>query len=353
MTQTTREANPVDRVRKAAFTMGKQQRETTMRVAVIDDFLKVALKTGDWGPVQAKAEITVFTDHLADPKALIERLKPFEIVAVMRERSAFPRAVLEQLPNLKLLVTAGMVNRSIDVAAATDNGILLCGTESQGNSTGELAWGLILATARNIPANDADVRQGGWQLGVGMGLQNKTLGILGLGKIGARVAKVGLAFNMKVLAWSQNLTEARCQEVGVEKAASKDDLMRRADVVTIHLVLSDRTRGLIGAPELALMKPHAILVNTSRGPIIQQEALLAALEGGRIGGAGLDVHDIEPLPADHPIRQAPRTVITPHLGYVSDSSFGAFYGGTAEDIAAYLDGKPIRVLNPDVLQRKA
>ena len=323
-----------------------------MRVAVIDDFLNAAFEHGDWGPVRAKAEVTVFNDHLADPDKLVERLRPFEIVAAMRERTAFPRAVLERLPNLKLLVTAGMTNRSIDLAAATDNGTLVCGTDSRGNSTGELAWGLILSVARNIPANDADVRRGGWQLGVGMGLQNKTLGILGLGKIGARVAKIGIAFNMKVLAWSQNLTEERCQEIGIEKAASKEDLLRRADVVTIHLVLSDRTRGLIGAPELALMKPHAILVNTSRGPIIKQDDLLAALKAGKIGGAGLDVHDIEPLPADHPIRTAPRTVITPHLGYVSDTSFGAFYGGTAEDIAAYLDGKPIRILNPDAMQRQ-
>lgn len=324
-----------------------------MRVAVIDDFLKVALKTADWGPVQAQAEVTVFTDHLADPKALIERLKPFEIVAVMRERSAFPRAVLEQLPNLKLLVTAGKVNRSIDLAAATDQGIIVSGTESVGNSTCELAWGLILAVARNIPANDADVRQGGWQLGTGMSLQDKTLGILGLGKIGSRSAKVAQAFGMKVITWSQNLTDERCKEIGVEKAASKEDLLKRADVVTIHLVLSDRTRGLIGAPDLALMKPTAILVNTSRGPIIQQEALLAALEAGQIGGAGLDVYDIEPMPADHPLRKAPRTVLTPHLGYVSDSSFGAFYNGSVEDIAAYLNGKPIRVLNPAVLQKKA
>lgn len=324
-----------------------------MRVAVIDDFLKIALQTGDWAPVQAKAEVTVFTDHLADPKALVERLKPFEIVAAMRERSPFPRAVLEQLPNLKLLVTSGKVNRSIDLAAATDRGIIVSGTESAGNSTCELAWGLILAVARNIPANDADMRKGGWQIGTGVGMEGKTLGILGLGKIGARAAQVGLAFGMKVIAWSQNLTEERCKEVGVEKAKGKEDLLSRADVVTIHLVLSDRTRGLIGAPELAAMKPTAILVNTSRGPIIQQDALLDALRAGRIGGAGLDVYDAEPIPADHPLRSAPRTVITPHLGYVSDASMGIYYGQSAENIAAYLGGKPIRVLNPDVLQKKA
>jgi phosphoglycerate dehydrogenase-like enzyme len=324
-----------------------------MRVAVIDDFLNIALKTGDWAPVQAKTDVTVFTDHLADPKALVERLKPFEIIAAMRERSPFPRAVLEQLPNLKLLVTSGKVNRSIDLAAATDRGIIVSGTESGGNSTCELAWGLILAVARNIPVNDADVRKGGWQIGTGMGLQGKTLGILGLGKIGARSAQVGLAFGMKVIAWSQNLTEERCKEIGVEKAASKEDLLKRADVVTIHIVLGDRTRGMIGEKELALMKPTAILVNTSRGPIIQQDALLATLEAGRIGGAGLDVFDLEPLPADHPYRCAPRTVLTPHLGYVSDDGLKLYYGQSAEDIAAYLDGKPLRVLNPDVLQKKA
>ena len=322
-----------------------------MRVAVIDDFLKVALKTADWSAVQAKAEVTVFTDHLADPAKLIERLKPFEIVAVMRERTPFPRAVLEKLPNLKFLATTGRANRSLDMAAATERGVVVSGTESLGNSTCELAWGLILAVARNIPANDADVRRGGWQLGTGMALQGKTLGILGLGKIGARSAQVALAFGMKVIAWSQNLTEERCREIGVEKAASKEDLLARADVVTIHLVLGDRTRGLIGAKEFALMKPSAILVNTSRGPIIQQDALLDALRSGRIAGAGLDVYDIEPLPADHPMRTAPNTVLTPHLGYVSDTSFDAFYGQTAENIAAWLDGKPIRVVNPEVLQK--
>ncbi len=324
-----------------------------MRVAVIDDFLKVALKTADWSAVQAKAEVTVFTDHLADPAQIVERLKPYEIVAVMRERTPFPRAVLEKLPNLKFLATTGRATRSLDMTAATEQGVIVSGTESIGNSTCELAWGLILAVARNIPVNDADVRQGGWQLGTGMALQDKTLGILGLGKIGARSAQVAQAFGMKVIAWSQNLTEERCREIGVEKAASKEDLLARADVVTIHLVLGDRTRGLIGPKEFALMKPTAILVNTSRGPIIQQDALLEALRSGRIAGAGLDVYDIEPLPADHPMRSAPRTVLTPHLGYVSDTSFNAFYGQTAENIAAWLDGKPIRVVNPEVLQKKA
>lgn len=324
-----------------------------MRVAVIDDFLKIALKTADWSAVQTKAEVAVFTDHLADPDKLVERLKPFEIVAVMRERTAFPRTVLEKLPNLKFLATTGRANRSLDMAAATERGVIVSGTESLGNSTCELAWGLILAVARNIPANDADLRRGGWQLGTGMALQGKTLGILGLGKIGARSAQVALAFGMKAIAWSQNLTEARCREIGVEKAASKEELLARADVVTIHLVLGERTRGLIGAKEFGLMKPSAILVNTSRGPIVEQDALLEALQTGRIAGAGLDVYDIEPLPADHPLRSAPRAVLTPHLGYVSDTSFDAFYGQTVENIASWLDGKPIRVVNPEVLQTKA
>ncbi|HEY4136247.1 MAG TPA: D-2-hydroxyacid dehydrogenase family protein [Alphaproteobacteria bacterium] len=321
-----------------------------MRVAVIDDFLKVALNYGDWNAVKAKAELSIFTDHLADADAVVARLKDFEVICAMRERTPFPRAILERLPKLKLLVTSGKVNRSIDLQAATDLGIVVCGTDSGGNSTCELAWGLILAVARNIPANDADVRQGGWQIGVGMGLQGKTLGILGLGKIGGSAAKVGLAFGMKVIAWSQNLTEERCREVGVEKAASKEDLLKRADVVTIHMVLGDRSRGLIGAKEFAVMKPTAILVNTSRGPIVVQDDLLAALKAGKIGGAGIDVHDVEPLPTDHPMRSAPRTVLTPHLGYVSDDGYAFYYGQSADAVVAYLNGAPIRVMNPDVLK---
>lgn len=319
-----------------------------MRVAILDDFLKAALTRADWRPVQERAEVVVFTDHLRDEDALVARLKDFDVIAAMRERTAFPRALLARLPKLKLIATAGRANRAIDMAAATEQGIMVCGTDSLGNSTGELAWALMLAVARNLPTEDRNLRDGGWQLGVGLGLQDKTLGILGLGKIGSRVAKVGLAFGMKVIAWSQNLTEERCREAGVEKAASKRDLLERADFVTIHLVLSERTRGLIGRDEFAAMKPSAILVNTSRGPIVQETALIEALTAGRIRGVGIDVYDIEPLPPDHPMRRLPNAVLTPHLGYVSDASFKAFYGQTAENVLAFLEGKPTRVLNPEV-----
>jgi phosphoglycerate dehydrogenase-like enzyme len=263
----------------------------------------------------------------------------------MRERTPFPAGLFPRLPNLRLVVTTGMRNAAIDLAAAARHSVTVCGTKALGSPTAELAWGLILALARRIPQEDRRMREGGWQSTVGVGLEAKTLGILGLGRLGSAVARIGAAFGMRRVAWSENLTAERAADCGAE-LVTKDELLRAADVVTIHLVLSDRTRGLIGPRELALMKPTAFLVNTSRGPIVDEEALVAALKAGVIGGAGLDVYDREPLPADHPLRRAPRTVLTPHLGYVTEETYRAFYEQTVEDIEAFLAGAPVRVLEP-------
>ena len=324
-----------------------------MRVAIIDDYQNAALKSADWSPVAAGAEITVFNNNLKAIDALVERLKDFDVICMMRERTPFPRALIEKLPKLKMLATSGMVNRSIDLQAATERGIVVCGTDNVGTTTAELTWGHILGLARSIPQEDRATREGHWQTTLGTGIHGKTLGVLGLGKVGARVAKLGQAFGMRVIAWSQNLTEERCQEVGVAHAGSKEKLMADADFITIHLALSDRTRGLIGKPELALMKPSTYIINTSRGPSIDQSALIDALERGAIAGAGIDVYDVEPLPADHPMRRLPRSIITPHLGFVSDENWRVFYGQTAENVGAFLKKAPIRVLNPDVMQKSA
>jgi phosphoglycerate dehydrogenase-like enzyme len=315
------------------------------RVAILDDYQHVALGMADWKSLPADTEVVVFEDHLADLGALADRLAGFDIVMAMRERTPFPRALLEQLPRLRMLITAGMRNASIDVAAATERGVVVCGTAGLPYPTAELTWGLILALFRRIPAEDRATRAGRWQTSLGLGLNGKTLSVLGLGSLGSRVAKVGVALEMTVLAWSQNLTAARAAEVGVT-LVGKDELLSRADVLTVHLVLGERTRGLIGARELRLMKPSAHLVNTSRGPIVDEAALIAALREGRIAGAGLDVFDVEPLPADHPFRKLPNTVITPHLGYVTEETYRIFYGHALEDIQAFLRGAPIRVLKP-------
>ena len=315
------------------------------RIAVLDDYQDVARRMADWGKLPAGAELVVFRDHLADPDAVAARLADFDIVMAMRERTSFPRALLERLPRLRLLVTAGMRNAAIDLQAAADRGVLVCGTAGLPYPTAELAWGLILALFRRIPREDRATRDGGWQETVGLGLNGKTLGILGLGTLGSRVARFGRAFEMEVLAWSQNLTAERAAEVGAARV-DRDELLARSDVVTIHLVLSDRTRGLIGARGLSRMKRTAYLVNTSRGPIVDEAALVRALREGTIAGAGLDVYDEEPLPADHPLRRTPNTVITPHLGYVTEETYRIFYGQALEDIVAYLRGEPIRVLRP-------
>jgi len=315
------------------------------RVAILDDYQGVARRMSDWGRLPAGTDVVVFPDHLSDPGAVAARLAEFDVVMAMRERTPFPRALLERLPQLRLLVTSGMRNAAIDLAAAAERGILVCGTGGLPYPTAELAWALILSLVRRVPAEDRATRAGHWQQTVGLGLNGKTLGVLGLGTLGSRVARVGRAFEMDVIAWSQNLTAQRAAEVGAT-LVGRDELLGRADLVTIHLVLGDRTRGLIGARELALMKPSAYLVNTSRGPIVDEAALVRALRDGTIAGAGLDVFDEEPLPLDHPLRRLPNTVITPHLGYVTEETYRIFFGQALEDVEAFLRGAPVRVLEP-------
>ena len=309
------------------------------RCAILDDYQNCALDMADWSAVTGDVEITVFNDHLFDEDAVAERLAPFEIVSIMRERTPFPRSLFEKLPNLGLLLTSGMRNLSIDLEAARDHGVTVSGTPSLGYPTPELTWGLILSLARQIPLEDRATREGHWEKTVGVGLRGKTLGVIGPGRLGGQVASIGKAFGMEVVGWSQNLTEERCAELGIARV-EKADLLAQADVVTIHLILSDRTRGLIKAEDLALMKPTAYLVNTSRGPIVDEAALIETLEVGRIAGAGLDVFEVEPLPLDHPFRRLHNTVITPHLGYVTRENYQGFFGGTVENIRAWLDGAP-------------
>ncbi|UOY01908.1 D-2-hydroxyacid dehydrogenase family protein [Blastococcus sp. PRF04-17] len=314
------------------------------RIAVLDDYQSVAARFSDWSQVPG-ADVVEFHEHLGDEDAVARALQDFDVVVAMRERTAFRRSLLERLPNLRLLVTTGRRNKSIDVEAAVERGITVCGTAIPPHGTAELTWGLILAVARNIPREDASVRAGGWQQTVGTDLAGSRLGVLGLGNQGAQVARIGLAFDMDVVAWSENLTDERAAEVGARRVG-REELFGSSDVLTIHTLLSKRTRGLVGAEDLGRMKPTAILVNTSRGPIVAQEALLDALRDGRIAGAGLDVYDEEPLPADHPLRSAPRTVLTPHLGYVTRNTYEIFYREAVEDVAAWVSGEPIRVLQP-------
>jgi phosphoglycerate dehydrogenase-like enzyme len=315
-----------------------------MRIAVLDDYQGVAREMADWGSLGPDCEPVFFREHLSALEVLAEKLGGFEVVVAMRERTPFPRALLEKLPRLRLLVTTGMRNRSIDVAAARERGITVCGTPSSSGTTGELAWGLILSLFRHIPREDRALREGHWQTTLGLGLAGKTLGIIGLGNIGSQVARIGAAFNMEVIAWSQNLDAERSRKAGAQRV-ERDELLARSDVVTLHLVLSDRTRGLIGARELALMKPTAFLVNTSRGPIVDEAALAGALAKGTLGGAGVDVYGVEPIGSDHPLLRAPNTVLTPHLGYVTRESYRAYFGGAVEDIAAWRRGAPLRVLD--------
>ncbi len=314
------------------------------RVAILDDYQGVALSMADWQSLHPRAQMQAFPDHLDNLDALAKRLHAFEAVVLMRERTPFPRALFEKLPNLRLLVTAGLRNASIDLAAATEHKVQVCGTEMLPYPTAELTWGLILALVRQIPREDRATREGRWQTTLGRGLRGKTLGLLGLGKLGSQVARIGQAFGMEVIAWSQNLTAERAAEVGAA-LVSKDELFARADLVSIHVVLSPRTRGLVGAAELGRMKPTAFLVNTSRGPIVDEAALLAALRERRIAGAALDVFEPEPLPRDHPLLALDNVVITPHLGYVTEEGYRLLYGQAVEDIRAFLDGKALRPLN--------
>jgi phosphoglycerate dehydrogenase-like enzyme len=299
---------------------------------------------GPWDRIPG-VEVTVFRDTLTDREALVRRLEPFDAILAMRERTPFPRALIERLPNLRLLMTTAARNRSIDATACADKGIVFCGTPSHGDPTVDITWGLIIGLMRDLPAQQQALREGRWQTSVGTALEGQTLGVVGLGKLGGRVAKVAQAFGMKVIAWSQNLTEARAAETGATRV-DKATLFAEADVVTLHLILSDRSRGIVGAEDLARMKRSAFIVNTSRGPLIDQDALIAALREGRIAGAGIDVFDTEPLPPGHPILAAPNTILTPHLGYVSQQNYRAYYAGCVEAIAAFNAGAPVRVIAP-------
>jgi phosphoglycerate dehydrogenase-like enzyme len=314
------------------------------RCAILDDYQNIALKAADWSPVAKDLDINVFNEPLGGQDDVIRALAEFEIVCGMRERTPFPRAVISALPKLRLLITTGARNASFDIAAAKDHNVTVCGTPGFGNPTAGLAIGLMLELTRRIGFENARMKAGEpWQVTIGPDLEGHTLGVIGLGKLGARVAKVAQALGMKVIAWSQNLTAEKCREAGVEYA-TKEDLLRQADFISIHVVLSQRTRGLIGRSELGLMKPSAYLINTSRGPIVDEAALLAALDEKRIAGAGLDVFDIEPLPRDHRLRKMDNVVLTPHLGYVSLQNYSAYFKGVVEDIRGWLDGKPVRVI---------
>ncbi|MCL5776997.1 D-2-hydroxyacid dehydrogenase family protein [Limibaculum sp. FT325] len=321
-----------------------------MKIAVLDDYQGVALESADWSVLEASgAGITVFRDTLTDHRALVERLAPFEVLAVMRERTPLPGSLIRSLPNLRLIVTTGARNLSIDLAAAAERGITVCGTESRGTTTAEMAMLLILALSRGLVREANAMAAGGWQAGLGRDLAGLRLGLVGLGRLGAQVAALARPFGMDIAAWSQNLTEARCAELGVERAPSLRALLEASDVVSIHLVLSERSRGLIGATELGWMKPDAFLVNTSRGPIADAHAVLDAMRAGRLGGAAIDVYDTEPVPRDDPIRDPQliaegRLLLTPHVGYVSRQTWEIFYRQTVEAIAAWMSGAPIRVL---------
>ena len=307
-----------------------------MKVAILDDYQDVALRLADWSGVRRRAEITVFNDHLADPAALVERLRPFDVVCVMRERTPLSRDTLQQLPRLKLIASTGPRNAAIDMRVAAERGIVVTATGYESTPTIELSWALILASARHLAREAASVRDGGWQTRIGTNLRGKCLGVIGLGNIGKEVARIALAFGMTVIAWSQNLTSEIASAAGAT-LVDKDALFRQADIVTIQLILSRRTSGLVGGAELALMKPTAWLINTSRGPIVDQAALIETLQARRIAGAALDVFDVEPLPADHPFRSLDNVLATPHIGYVTEELYRTFYGDAAASIAAWLE----------------
>jgi phosphoglycerate dehydrogenase-like enzyme len=313
--------------------------EERIAVAILDDYQNVALQMADWSPVSDRAEITVFNDHIADPDGLVDRLAAFDVVFVMRERTPLPRSIIERLPRLKMIASTGPFNASIDMAAAAEHGIHVGTTGGTIGSTVELAWALILAASRNLVAEDAAVRNGQWQISVGRELAGRTLGVLGLGRIGKRVARIGNAFGMNVIAWSQNLTQDAAQDAGATYVA-REELFGASDVLTIHLKLSDRSLNLVGSAELAAMKPTALLVNTSRGPIIDESSLIEALRSRSIGGAALDVFDTEPLPSGHPLRSMDNVLVTPHIGYVADAPYRIFFRDAVAAISAWLDDRP-------------
>ena len=326
------------------------------KVAILDDYAHAALEVADWSQVMARAEVVVFDRHLSEDEAA-EALKDFDVLVTVRERMALPRTLIARLPKLKLVTIIGMSLPNLDMAAASDHGVLVAHSNfgsaafrSVGNATPELAWGLMLATVRHIAHEDLRMRKGGWQSTTGLILAGRTLGLLGLGRIGKRMAHYARAFDMKTIAWSQNLKAKAASEVGVRRV-SKDELFAKSDVLSIHLVLSDRTRGLVTARELALMKPTAYLINTSRGPIVEEAALIEALRGRRIAGAGIDVYDAEPPAKDHPLRSMDNVTLTPHLGYVTRETLHAFYSDSIEAVVAFLDGAPVRIANPEALER--
>ena len=319
-----------------------------MKVAVLDDYQSVAESMADWSQLPPGAEVVFFSDHLTDETALAERLGGFDVVVGMRERTPFPRSLLERLPKLRLLVTTGRRNASFDIAAATELGVAVCGTDGAGEGPTELTWGLIIGLLRQIPLEDRRSREGRWGTTVGVGLKGKTIGLLGLGHIGSLMARVANAFDLNVIAWSQNLTADRARECGAT-LVDQDTLFRDSDIVSIHVVLSQRTRGLVGARELGLMKPTAYLVNISRGPIVDEAALVDVLQRRAIAGAALDTFDVEPLPEDHPLLRLDNTLICPHLGYVTDDSYRAMYAGAVEDIRAFASEEPVRVINGEAL----
>ncbi len=327
------------------------------KVAILDDYACVALDLADWSPVRDRADVTVFDRHIAENEA-VEALQPFDVVCTLRERMAFPRTLIERLPNLKLITIVGMSLPNLDMAAASERGILVAHPNfanprfaAASNGTPELAWGLMIATVRNLAEEHRRMREGGWQATTGLTLDGKTLGLLGLGRIGKRMTEYAKVFGMEVIAWSQNLTTEAAAAVGVRRVEI-EALFAEADVVSIHLVLSDRTRGLVTGSDLALMKPSAYLINTSRGPIVDEAALIAALGAGWIAGAGLDVYDTEPPPPDHPLRSMPNVTLSPHLGYVTRELLTAVYSDTVEAVTAWLDGAPIRIANREALAER-
>jgi phosphoglycerate dehydrogenase-like enzyme len=307
-----------------------------MKIAILDDYQNVALRMADWSRVASRAEISVFNDHVADPEELVKRLLPFDVICVMRERTPLTRDVIERLPQLKLIASTGSRNASIDVAAAKERGIRITATGYRSTPTIEMTWALILASERHVVRESGSVRAGGWQTSIGRELDGKVLGVLGLGNIGGQVARIGRAFGMQVIAWSQNLNAEVAREAGATWV-SKDELFCQADIVTIHLILSARTKGLVGAREIALMRPTSRLINTSRGPIVDEASLIEALQSRRIAGAALDVFDHEPLPPNHPFRHLESVLATPHIGYVGESLYRTFYGDVVAAIAAWLD----------------
>lgn len=314
------------------------------QIAILDDYQNQALVSADWQALSGTCEVTVFDRHLGGEEAVAKALAPFQIIVCMRERTPFPASLLARLPNLGLLVTTGVRNRAIDMNAAKDRGVTVCGTAMTSYAAFEHTWALILALAKNLCAEDRLMHAGGWQAGPGIGLKGKTLGVLGLGKLGSQAAAVGTAFGMRVVAHSANLTDERAVECSAERL-DLDQLLAQSDIVTVHLILSDRTRGLIGARELGLMKPSAYLVNTSRGPIVDEAALIDALQRKAIRGAGIDVYEVEPLPADHALRKLDNVLLTGHTGYVLEEMYALAYGEALEDVQAWLAGEPLRVLN--------